>query len=318
MKVRFLLTVAAAAALAGPAAGQQRRANMVGGGNQNGGRCVAEIVVDGAAELEVNGETGNLKNISGGAPQWRRFECTSPIPPNADIRVNSNGRGQAQLVSTPRNGGPAVVRIEDSEGGAGVYELQLTWTVGNGVQGRDTGPVPPGRNAERGRFGRQGGGRFGPDQAIQMCRDAIRQEAVSRFGTGDVDFRRINVDDNPGRNDWVVGTIGVRRGGTDEQFPFSCSVNLDNGRVREARIEGGGAGRAGYAGRDGQARQMEACRAAVLDKIGERVEFGAMELDRQSGDIVRGTAQSRGRNYEFSCALNGNTGDVRNVDVRIR
>lgn len=314
MKGRFLLTVAAAAALAGPAAAQQRRANIVGG-NQNGGQCIAEIVVDGAAELQVNGETGSLRNLSGGAPQWRRFECTSPIPPNADVRVNINGRGQAQLVSSPRNGGPAVVRIEDSKGGPDVYELQLTWS--GGFQGRDNGPAPQGRNNERGRDGRPSGGRLAPEQAIQVCRDAIQQEAVSRFGTGDVNFRRINVDDKPGRNDWVVGTIGVRRGRTNEQFPFSCSVNLDNGRVREARIEGGGAGRGGYAGRDSQARQMEACRSAVLDKIGERVEFGEMNVDRQ-GDTVGGTAQSRGRNYEFSCALNNNNANVRNVDVRIR
>jgi hypothetical protein len=131
-----------------------------------------------------------------------------------------------------------------------------------------------------------------------------------------VEFRRINVDDNPGRKDLIVGAIGVRRGRLEEQFPFSCSVNLENGRVREARIEGG-AVRSGYTGRAGQAGQMEACRSAVLDKIGERLDFGAMDVDRQT-DMIRGTAQSRGRNYEFSCALNNNGSGVRNVDVRIR
>src|SRR6185503_13492639 len=128
MNRKVLFTVMTAAALAGPVSAQvQRRANMIGGGNINGGRCVAEVVVDGAAELTVTGDSANLRNLSGGQPQWRRFDCTSPMPGNADVRVNINGRGRAQLVSSPSNGGPAVVRIEDSKGGAEVYQLEFTW-----------------------------------------------------------------------------------------------------------------------------------------------------------------------------------------------
>jgi hypothetical protein len=306
----------------------QRRANMVGGGSANGGRCVADIVVDGAAELQVSGDTASLRNLSGGRPEWRAFECTSPMPPNADIRVDINGRGRAQLVSTPRNGGPAVIRIEDPKGGAEVYQLQMTWTGYNagGYQQPGFGGYRDDRREDRGyrddrRDDRQVGGNYGPQHAIQVCRDAVRQEAVNRFGTNDVNFRQIDVDDNPGRRDWIVGSIGVRRGWRNEQYPFSCSVNLENGRVREARIEAPGGDRnRGSASRDVVARQMDTCRSAVMDRLGgNRIEFGPMNIeDRYGNDVVRGTARESGRSYDFSCSVNPYSGTVRDVDVRRR
>lgn len=296
----------------------QRRANMIGGGSVNEGRCFAEVVVDGAAELQVQGDSANLRNLSGGQPQWRRFECTSPMPANADVRLNINGRGRAQLIASPRNGNPAVVRIEDSKGGAEVYQLEFQWSGGGGYLGNNPGGGYVGNNPGWG--GNQRGGAFSAHQAIQVCRDAIRQEAVNRFGTNNVNIRNIDVDNNPGRNDWIVGSVEVRRGWREEQHPFSCSVNLENGRVRQARIEGVGGNRMGSASRDIQAREMDTCRSAVMDKVGGgRVEFGSMNIeDRYGDDVVRGTARARSGNYDFSCAVNPYNGNVRNVDVRRR
>lgn len=330
MNGRYLLTILTAVTLAGPVGAQtQMRARMTGGGSGNAGRCYAEVVVDGAAELQVNGDTANLRNLSGAEPQWRRFECTSPMPANADVRLNINGRGRAQLVSSPRNGGPAIVRIEDSKGGAEVYQLEFQWAnayagPAYGNQGYGYGNQGYGDGNQGYGYGNQGyyDRGMGPERAIQVCRDAIRQEARNRFGTADINFRQINVDDNPGRRDWVVGTIAVRRGWRDEQFPFSCSVNLDNGRVRQARIEGdGGYNRSqGYAARDIPAREMDTCRSAVRDRIGEdRIEFGPMNIDdRYGNDVVRGSARSRGRDYDFSCSVNPYNGNVRDLDLRRR
>jgi len=290
---------------------RQQRARITGGGSPEGGRCVAEVVVDGAAEMQIQGESANLRNLSGAEPQWRRFECTSPMPANADVRVNINGRGRAQLVSSPRNGGPAVVRIEDSQGGAEVYQLEFQWTGGYGSN-----------NAYNGNGGNYGAdrrfGRVPFEQAVENCRQSIRQEARSRFGTDDVEFRQIDVDNNAGNRDLVVGTVGIRR----EAYPFSCTMNLNNGRVRQARINGEDRGNrnGGYAGRDVQAREMDTCRSAVMDRIGgDRVEFGPMNTEDRSGnDVVRGTARQRGRDYEFTCSVNPYNGSVRNVDVRRR
>ncbi len=287
---------------------RQQRARMVGGGSPGVGQCIAEVVVDGAAELQIQGDSASLRNLSGGEPQWRRFECTSAMPPNADVRVNINGRGRAQLVASPRNGGPAVVRIEDSKGGAEVYQLEFQWSGGYGAFNGNTGAYG----------GQRQFGRVPFEQALEYCRQSIRQEARSRFGTDDVEFRQIDVDDQRGNRDLVVGTVGIRR----EAYPFSCTMNLNNGRVREARIMGDERGNrnSGYAGRDVQAREMDTCRSAVMARIGgDRVEFGQMRIeDRTGNDLVLGTARQRGRDFEFTCSVNPYSGAVRNVEVRRR
>jgi hypothetical protein len=292
----------------------QRRASMMAGGEQNGGHCIADVVVDGAAELSVKGDTAGLRDLSGRPPQWRNFQCTGPMPASAEVRVNVDGRGHAQVVSSPRNGSPAVIRLEDNEGGAATYRVQLWWsTYDAGVYQQ------PGNGGFR--DNRNWRGNFGPQQAIQVCRDAVRQQAQSRFGTNDVNFRRIDVDNDPGRRDWVVGMIDVRRGPRNEQYPFSCSVNFENGHVRSAQIEApGGERMRGSASRDVAAREMDTCRSAVMDRLGNgRIAFGAMNIeDRYGNDVVRGTASERGQSWDFSCSVNPYSGSVRDVDLRRR
>src|SRR3954470_15747345 len=140
MNASLLVSVVTAAALAGSAGAQQRRATMIGGGNGNVGRCYAEVRVDGAAEVEIRGDTATLRDLSGQQPQWQRFECTGPMPANANLRLTANGRGRTELIGTPRNGGPAVVRIQDPEGGAQVYQFELSWGGGaQGYQGNNQG-----------------------------------------------------------------------------------------------------------------------------------------------------------------------------------
>jgi hypothetical protein len=104
---------------------------MTGGGNADHGKCTIEVVVDGVAEVEVRGENMALRNLSGQPPQWRRFQCAATMPVNpADFRfAGVDGRGKQELIRDPRNGGVAVVRIEDSQGGAEGYTLDLIWIL---------------------------------------------------------------------------------------------------------------------------------------------------------------------------------------------
>src|SRR6266436_2878928 len=124
------LTVATLVTTSGIMSGQgfERRA-IIRGGNPDRGKCTIEVVVDGAAEVEVRGDTALLRNLSGQPAQWRRFECTSVMPQNpVDFRfAGVDGRGRQDLVGDPRNGGVAVVRIEDPAGGAEGYTFRLTW-----------------------------------------------------------------------------------------------------------------------------------------------------------------------------------------------
>lgn len=124
-----------------------RRAILLGGGDSSGGQCTAEFVVDGAAEIEIRGGNAILRNLNGQAPQWRRFECSSVMPSNpTDFSfAGIDGRGRQQLVSDPRNGGAAVVRIEDPDSGAERYTFTVTWNGAPFTQDRRSYGAPQGR-----------------------------------------------------------------------------------------------------------------------------------------------------------------------------
>ncbi len=108
----------------------QRRASISREGARGGGGvCTVDVVVDGSATVEVRGDNAVLRDVGGAPPQFRRFDCTSPLPPNAPgFRFNEvDGRGRQELVRTPRDGGPVVVRIDDPQSGAGEYRFELSW-----------------------------------------------------------------------------------------------------------------------------------------------------------------------------------------------
>ncbi len=132
MSARFFVAIAVFASIAGSVGAQtySRRATAMGGVSTDRGKCTIEVVVDGAAEVEVRGDTANLWNLAGQPPQWRRFECNGPLPPNPlDFRfAGVDGRGRQQLVQDPRNGGVAVVRIEDPQSGSEGYTFDLFWS----------------------------------------------------------------------------------------------------------------------------------------------------------------------------------------------
>jgi len=248
---------------------------MVGGGSPDRGKCTVEVVVDGAAQVEIRGTSATLRTLSGQPAQWRRFECTGAMPANpANFRFSGvDGRGSQALVRAPGNGGGAVVQIEDKEGGSEEYTFDITW--GAGGFGPDTrGPVPydqrgpavqPGYQEREGRPGgdprddrnpgryrsddqyrpnyrdsdyyRRYGHGFGVDEAVRICQQAVLTQASQRFHTSDIHFHHTGIDDNPGRQDWVTGSIDVHRGQREQRFSFSCSVNFDSGRVRSADLD---------------------------------------------------------------------------------
>jgi hypothetical protein len=147
MRRHGFLTIATLVATSGIMSGQsyERRA-MIRGGSPDRGKCTVEIVVDGAADVEVRGDSAVLRNLSGQPPQWRRFECTGPLPANPlNFRFSGvDGRGKQELIRDPRNGGVAVVRIEDPDNGSEGYTFDLTWSGGAGYPGGQVAPGYPG------------------------------------------------------------------------------------------------------------------------------------------------------------------------------
>jgi hypothetical protein len=126
---------------------------QVGGGASDRGKCTIEVVVDGAAEVEIRGATANLRDLSGAAPQWRRFECTGPLPANpSGFRfAGVDGRGRQELIREPRNGGAAVVRIDDPDNGSEGYTFDIMW-------GNAPPPPPPPQGRVEGRGNDRGPG----------------------------------------------------------------------------------------------------------------------------------------------------------------
>lgn len=249
-----LVTVALAILTAGSAMAQAntRRAVFVGGGDAGRGKCTLEVMVDGSAQVEIRGDSATLRNTGGQAPQWRRFECTGAMPANPqNFRfAGVDGRGRQTLVRDPRNnGGAAVVEIQDSEGGTEGYTFDLLWGSEPAVTGgfRDNrGSIPfddrpRDRVYENDRGFRQPDGRYRrmtEAEALQACRQSIREQAVNRFRTPNILIRNVAIDDNPGRRDWIAGDLLVRRRfGRQDVYGFSCSVNFDTGNIRSAHID---------------------------------------------------------------------------------
>jgi hypothetical protein len=173
-----------AIALAAVASAQSisQRAAIVGGGNPNAGQCTVTVLVDGQAEIEIRGSDASMRDLGGAPPQWRRFECTGAMPPNpANFQfAGLNGRGHQNLVAEPRNGGPAVVRIEDPEGGAAEYTFRVAWS--NFPAGQDRGPSAA--RDDRGFQGDRQGDRDRPGDR--------RPDGDAYYGDRDVFFRGNN------------------------------------------------------------------------------------------------------------------------------
>jgi hypothetical protein len=258
----------------------QRQATIVGGGNADRGKCTVEVLVDDVAQIEIRGAMATMRNMSGQPAQLRRFECTGPLPANpANFRFEGvDGRGRQSLVRDPRNGGVAIVQIEDREGGAEGYTFDLVWDSrgstsgdsrgynnGNGQYDRGPGPLagnaPGYRDQADGPIYREGdryrdrsdeqyrpnyrdsdyyrryNHGFAVDEAVRVCQQEVQRQAVGRFRVNDIHFYKTRIDDNPGRQDWVAGTLDVHRGPRTETYNFSCSVDFDSGRVRSAQLE---------------------------------------------------------------------------------
>src|SRR5207302_5607297 len=83
--------------------------------------------------------------------------------------------------------------------------------------------------------------RFAPnftmDEAISLCQDDVEKQALSRLGTGDVQFRSVRPDGVAGHQDWLTGTFAFIKRNSEIAYHFSCLIDFSAGRFRSARIE---------------------------------------------------------------------------------
>ena len=180
------------------------RAQIRGGGGDRG-KCTIEVEVDGVAEVEINGDQGRMRTLSGAPSVWRRMECNQPLPQNPlDFRFRGiDGRGNQTLLRDPSsNRGTAIVRIEDRDGGREGYTFDIEWrgAGGNGYGGGGGGFGGGGRDRDqfdggfRGgsggrwddeiRFRGRGDGNFnnyrGPDERLYDCEVSVDRRGEVR------------------------------------------------------------------------------------------------------------------------------------------
>ncbi len=319
----------------------QRQAVITGNGGQDKGKCTIEVTVDGVAEVQIRGTNAILRNISGQLPQWRRFECNSPMPnrPTAFKFSGIDGRGKQQLVVDPAQGGVAVVRIEDGDGGSEGYTFDVEWQGGSSGGPFDIGAFGQGQ-AGQGQVGQgQVGGMTSAD-GVAVCQQEILRQATQRFSSSDVYFRRTQVENNRGNQNRVRGTIDVNRGPNRERYRFNCVVNLANGRVRTAQIDATPAGNnvddfgysqnnrnnnpaGGFASND---RAIQACESAVTSRLSQqgyqRTGYGTIDIDdrgtppgRVYGNATATDRNGKQQSIDFACDVNFSTGSVSSVNV---
>ena len=213
--------------LTAPMFGQQVatfRAQIRGGGDH--GKCTIEVDVDGVAEIEIQGDQGRMRTLSGNPAGWRRMECNQPLPANPQgFRFSGvDGRGRQTLLRDPSsNRGVAVVRIEDPQGGHEGYTFDIEWGgVGGGFRG-DGGGFDRGGDRDRGGFDR-GGDR---DRDWIRDRDGRWNDEIRFTGRGDGYFK-----DFRGPDDVLYDcSVSVDRRGM-------VTVTFQNGRRSQSRFTG--------------------------------------------------------------------------------
>jgi hypothetical protein len=198
-----------------------RRAMITGA--RGPGRCVIEVNVDGAARIEIFGDTANLTTESGEAAYWRRFECNMPVPRGpVDFHLGRiSGRGSVRLLQSTRNkGGTALIHISDPQKSRGTYAVDLLWEIPGRWRPPSSQPWPDGG----------GLGSLPAARASRACQDAVTRQ-LSQDGLAYVKFESTIPRDNPGRKDRITGSATGRRGPSVQRFQYSCSVDFVTGAV---------------------------------------------------------------------------------------
>ncbi|WP_321474893.1 hypothetical protein [uncultured Paludibaculum sp.] len=235
----------------------------VSGSNTESGKCTIEVVVDSVVEIQVRGEQGRMRTLSGQPGQWRRFQCDGRLPLNmSEFRFKGvDGRGRVELVQDPRNNnGVAMVRIEDSKGGSEGYTFDLEWRGGSGTaggswgggsswgsgngsgngsgwgSGNGSGSGSGWGSTRPGFGGNRTGNRSRMSESIRACQDTLRNDAQQR-GYTDVRFRTTNTDNNNARMDRVTGTLQARgRNNRTDSFNYSCDADFSAGTATNAVV----------------------------------------------------------------------------------
>jgi hypothetical protein len=336
---------------------QVRRAAISGAGGSSG-KCTIEVRVDIAAEVDIYGDSARLRTLGGQQSEWKRFECTGPLPYSmSDFRFRGiDGRGSVKLLHDPRNNSSvAVVRIDDPRGGAEGYTFDIEWsgasggaptggfsTAAPGTYGTPAGSTAGDRRGPSGQ-GRVRSASLTPERAVDLCRTELQTRGERDYNLRNINITAAGVDSGQGRRDWVTGTFtagsgGFRRGST---YRFNCQLDYSAGQIRTLEVvrpDGGvmtpsspsgvsGWGTpAGGTAEVNQTNLIRACQDAVVARANrdgyQNVSFTATTVDSQRSDRITGSITgARGPltdTFDFTCSMDVRSGQVGNLQMNRR
>jgi hypothetical protein len=199
------------------------QAQITGGGGS--GKCTFEIRTGGVAEVEIRGNQGRVRAVSGGPAQWVRLKCNQPLPmrPNNFRFKGIDGRGRQTLVRDPNsNNGIAVVRIEDNRGSMQGYTGDITWNGGSGTwngSGWNNG----------------GNNNNWSNNVVSNCQRVIRNQVASRYN-GSVNFNGQPSQNKAGSFVMVNGNARVQAKNNQwGSINYHCTMH-PNGNVADSNF----------------------------------------------------------------------------------
>jgi hypothetical protein len=191
-------------------------------GGNGSGKCTFEIRTGGTADVEIRGNQGRVRPISGGPAQWVRLKCNQPLPmrPNNFRFQGIDGRGRQTLVRDPNsNNGTAVVRIQDNRGGMQGYTGDIMW---NGGSGSSNGPGWNNGNWS--------------SNVVPNCQRVIRNKIASQYN-GSVNFSGQPRQNRGGSFVMVDGNARVQaRNNQWGNITYHCTMH-PNGNVADSNFK---------------------------------------------------------------------------------
>lgn len=325
--------------------GDQVRRADISGSQGTSGKCTIEVRVDATAEVDVYGDSGRLRSFAGQPAAWARMECTDPLPNRmTDFRFRGiDGRGNQRLIRDPRsNNSIAVVRIEDSRGGAADYTFEIEWSGASGGYassgfGASAYPAAPTTSTSGARGvqfpGRVTGRTISAERALDLCRAEVHARGERDYGLRNIDITAVGVDTGQGRRNWVTGSFtdgggSLQRGSS---YRFNCSVDYTSGQVGTVEILRADGSTVQPITRSGssaynQTQVLRACQDAVVARVNQagyqNVRVGSIGIDAQRSGWVSGTITASNvlatDTFDFSCSMDFSSARVLDVQVKRR
>jgi hypothetical protein len=215
---------------------QNIRASISGNGGSGSGRCTFEVALNGTAEIQIQGDQGNLRTLTGSPAQWRRLDCNQALPrqPRNLQFSGSDGRDEpSQTQNSDTNNGITVFRIDNRNRGNQGYTGAITWNGGNGNWGNNgTYPVGDGDDSWD---------RTSANSAVQGCQDTITARLRHDHSHAkDVQISQDEVRVSRGSNDLAtIQGAGLYRSkkGNSRPFTYNCVYNTRSGQLTESTYQ---------------------------------------------------------------------------------